>query len=142
MAQETVVKEQLTQWAIFSGYSLTQQLLDTDFELVCSFWLYTSEPNEWRLIVSSPRVETEGTLESYERIRHIIRAADSSFNWSSYAITVLRPDAPVVRAIRSLGSFRLSEIADTMRQTPAPKRVDLANLAGVFIEDAYIYFVR
>jgi hypothetical protein len=141
VAQETVVKEQLSSWAILAGHGLTQQLLQTDFHLVCSFWLYTSEPSGWRLILASPRVETEGTLSSYERIRKILSPTSPEADWASYAITVFRPDVPLVRAIRSLGEFRIPDLpAGPTTYLPVPKRVNMANVDGIFIEDAYIYF--
>jgi len=36
LAQETVVKEQLTPWAMLAGLELTKRLRETDFDLVCS----------------------------------------------------------------------------------------------------------
>ena len=141
MAQETLVKEQLTPWDLLGGYSLTKRLLETDFELVCSFWLYTSESNSWRLFLSSPRVEAVGLLASYEKVRRVL-VEEPNTNWASLAITVVRDDVPLVRAIRSLGKFRIPDLpAGPGTYIPAPKRVSTASVDGVFIEDAYIYFI-
>ena len=43
MYQEVVVKEALTPEMIAAGAELTRRLDEDGFELVASFWLYTSE---------------------------------------------------------------------------------------------------
>jgi len=143
VAQETLVKEQLTLWDLLGGYNLTKRLIETDFDLVCSFWLYASEPNSWRLFLSSPRVEIDGLLASYEKVRRVLVAMESNTNWASLAITVVRDDVPLVRSIRSLGKFTIPELpAGPGTYIPDPKRVSATMVEDVFVEDAYIYFVR
>lgn len=143
MDQETVVKEQLTPWAISAGQDLTRKLRQTDFDLVASFWLYSSDTNGWRLILASPRVESEGPLRAYERIREILASSPETEKWADYSVSVTRPNTPPVRAIRSFGRFEIPDLlpGPTVRILD-PKRIRFANVDGVFIEDAYIYFIR
>jgi len=144
LAQETVVKEQLTPWAMLAGLELTKRLRETDFDLVCSLWLYSSDSNSWRLILASPRVETEGALHSYERIRKILASGGPEADlWASYAIEVVRTNIPLVSAIQSLGTFEIPDLPPgPAPRILVPKRVHMANIDGIFIEDSYIYFIR
>lgn len=63
MAEDVLVKEQLTSDMIAAGGELTKRLqADKDFGLLCSLWLYNSESSRWKLAVASPIVESSGPL--------------------------------------------------------------------------------
>ncbi len=145
MAEEVVVKEQLTPDMIAAGDELTKRLRsDRDFYLVCSLWLYTSESNDWKLVVATPIAESPGPIHVYQRIQGIIGE-----DWPAhleihlYTISVLRPNHSFVRALRSLGHFEIQELPPGPRPTVRmPKRITFTRIQDVFIEDALIYYIE
>jgi len=147
VAEEVLVKEQLTADMIIAGDELTKRLRqDRDFGLVCSLWLYTSESNRWRLVVATPIVESSGPIHAYQLIQGIIGS-----NWPPdleihlYTISVLRSNHSLAKALRSLGHFEIPEAPPGSRPTPTMrvgKRITLSRVHDVFIEDALIYYIR
>src|SRR5260370_38375658 len=85
MAEESVVKEQLLSEAIGAADKLTMALRRrSDFELVASFWLYTSEENRWRLFIDTPLFDIQGPLFVSNLIQHTLAT-----NWIIYLIFLL-----------------------------------------------------
>jgi hypothetical protein len=65
MAEETVVKEMLTQEMVQAGAELTRRLDKAHLEVCASFWLCMPDKNLWRLIVASPAVRQELTVRPF-----------------------------------------------------------------------------
>lgn len=147
MAEEVVVKEQLTSDMIAAGDELTRRLLgDKDFGLLCSLWLYTSEWNGWKLVVATPIVESSGPIHTYQQIQGIM-GEDWQAEWDIhlYTISVLRSNHSLVRALRSLGHFEIQDLPRGPRPSPTVKvrkKITSTRVQDVFIEDAYIYFIK
>ncbi len=144
MAERTVVKEQLDSGAIAAGEALTSLLRRTDFGLVCSLWMFSQDSNGWSLVLASPRVGTEGPLQGYKIIHDVLAANTATAEQlEPFTINVVRPNIPLVRAIRSLGDVGVHNVPiDPAVHIVVPKRLRTTSIDGVFIEDAYIYFVQ
>jgi hypothetical protein len=147
VAEEILVKEQLAPELIAGGHELTKRLRGReDFGLFCSLWLYTSERNSWRLIVGTPLVDKSGFIHTYKLIQGIMEE-DWAPEWEIQLsrISLLRSNHPIVQALHSLGHFEIPEIpagpgpSVTVR---APKRMGPTRVQDLFIEDAYIYFIK
>ncbi len=134
MYQEVVVKEALTPQMIAAGAELTRRLDDVGFDLVASFWLYTSESNQWRLVLSSPCVTAAGRRKAYRRIREVLYngAAEPDLPMMLWDTTVREDNDPLIMALR--GGIKPRKDMDGTRLTTS-----LIN--GQFIEDAYVYRV-
>jgi hypothetical protein len=144
VAENTVLKEQLDSGAIAAGYALTSLLGKTDFGLVCSLWLFSQDASGWSLILATPRVKTDGPLQGY-KIIHDVLASDplTAEQLAAHTIAVVRPDTPLIRAVRSIGRFAISDISfGPTPRIPAPKRISMASIDGVFVEDAYVYLIE
>jgi hypothetical protein len=134
MADEILVKEQLTDKMIKAGKRLLHRLDSVSLEVVAAFWLYTSETNKWQLIIATPQVDIEGPRKLYGQIRQVLRDGphkDSELDLLD--ITVFSPSEPLVRAIASIRNLT-NDISG--------KRLTRSNLNGVYVEDIYIYFVK
>jgi hypothetical protein len=145
VAEEVLVKEQLTPDRITAGDELTKRLRrDRDFGLICSLWLYTTEANRWKLVVATPVVDNSGPIHAYQLIQGIV-ADDWLAAWDMhlYNISVLRSSHSLVTALRSLGHFEIQEPPGPTPTTTVrvPKNISLTRVQDVFIEDAYIYFI-
>jgi hypothetical protein len=147
VAEDVVVKEQLTAEMLAAGDELTKRLLqDRDFDLVCALWLYTSESNNWKMVVATPMAESKGPLRVYQRIQGMIgQDWPADLEMHLYSISVLRSNHPFVIAVRSLGHFEIQELPPGPRPSPTvrvPKKITSTRIQDVFIEDARVYFIE
>lgn len=146
MAEEVVVKEQLTPDMVAAGHDLTRLLRqDRNFGLLCSLWLYTSESNRWKLVVATPMVDSSGPIHTYQAIQGII-SEEWQARWDVhlYNISVLRSNHSLVKALRSLDPFEIQDLPPGPRPSPtvrAAKRITFTRIQDVFIEDALIYYI-
>ena len=69
MAENTVVKEQLTDEMIEAGAHLTQKLDELGLPVPVAMWLFMPDINEWRLLFASPNISTTGPREVYRQIQ-------------------------------------------------------------------------
>jgi hypothetical protein len=147
VAEEVMVKEQLTPDMVDAGHELTNRLRhDRDFGLLCSLWLYRTESNAWKLVVGTPIVENSGPIHAYQLIQGIV-GDDWLSQWDLhlYNISVLRSNHSLVTALRSLGHFEIQELPHGPRPSPTikvPKKITFTRIQDVFIEDALIYFIK
>lgn len=145
MAEELVVKDQLTSELIAAGDELTEILRrDVPFGLVCSLWLYTAASNRWRLDLSSPIVDQYGPLQAYK----IIQQKLETFSPANDAIpleliSVLSPRHLIVESLQSLGHFEIMDLppGPTVR-VRTPRRIKSSRVGEIFIDDAFVYFIK
>ncbi|MBI2821769.1 MAG: hypothetical protein HYX74_06045 [Acidobacteria bacterium] len=131
MAENAVVKEQLTGAMIDAGAELTAKLDEIGLHVTSAFWLFMPELNEWRLLFASPEVTSKGPRNVYEKIGQAIdqlgaRAAPVPLS----VVGVLDPDADVVRLLKV-----------AVETGPGVKRIRFSKnvINGHFIDDALIY---
>lgn len=146
MAEEVLVKDQLTRDMIEAGDELTKRLRsDKDFDLLCSLWLYTSEFNRWQLVVATPIVDNSGPIQAYRVIEGIVGSDWPYPDVPLYEISILRSNHSLVRALRSVGPFEIQELTPSPRPSPTVrvhKKIKLTRVQEVFIEDALVYYIR
>ena len=146
MAEEVVVKDQLTPDMIEAGDELTRRLRhDKGFGLLCSLWLYTSEVNRWQLVVATPIVDSSGPIHAYRLIEGIVGDDWRYTDTPLYEISILRSNHSLVRALRSLGHFEIQELPPGPRPAPTVKvhkKIKLTRVQDVFIEDALVYYIE
>jgi hypothetical protein len=136
MAEETLVKEALSKEMIDSGRELVRALLQRQVELTACFWLYSSERNDWRLVVAFPQVEKEGPLKAYETIQSVIRPLGAQQTTPEgfrrllrlTDVSVLEPSNRLVRSVQSVPLF--DEDGMQFKQS---------RLGDSFVEGVYIY---
>lgn len=133
MAENTVVKEQLTSAMVDAGAELTRKLDEIGLPMTAAFWLFEPEVNEWRLHFASPEVASKGPRAVYDKIRQAIdelkdKAADAPLS----AISLIDADADLVRLLR---------VAVRTGAGVSQIRFSKNVINGHFIEDALIYRV-
>src|SRR2546423_14588559 len=97
MAEETLVKEVLTEQMIAAGADLTRQLDRANWPVVASLWVYKPEMNEWRLLIASPSVDSEGPLAAYQGVSAALRSGERGLSLEN--ISVVSPEDPRVLAL-------------------------------------------
>jgi hypothetical protein len=95
-------------------------------------WLREPEAGEWHLLVASPKVDSLGPRDAYRALADVTRKvpADSA---QLLKIELISPKYPVYRALRSV-------FAKTKSVEGA--RLGNTQVAGMYINDAYLYEVR
>ena len=131
MAENTVVKEQLTSAMVDAGAELTGKLDEVGVSITAALWLFELEVNEWRLVFASPDVSTKGSREVYDRIRLAIgqlKGKASATPLSS--ITVMDADSDFIRLLRV-----------ALKTGGGVNRIRFSKnvINGHFIDDALIY---
>ena len=131
MAENTVLKEALTEEMIQAGAQLIRKLDEFGVPVATALWLLDTEINEWRLLLASPLVAREGRLVLYETIHRAEaqlgeRPAAVLFS----AISLARDDDDLIKRLRA-----------TVHTGADIERIRFhKNVAdGHFIEDALIY---
>src|ERR1039457_6071268 len=74
MAENIVVKEQLTDEMIEAGFQLTQKLDELGLPVSVALWFFLADINEWRLLFASPQLSAEGPRAVYEKIEEARKA--------------------------------------------------------------------
>ncbi len=131
MAEDTVVKEQLTEAMIEGGSLLTEKLDEMGLPVAAAMWLFVSEINEWRLLFASPELPTGGPQAVYRRIAEARQALeDKAAATPMSVIGLLNPNDQLVQLFQAAfqGSAGVSRV-----------RFSENSIDGHFIEDALIY---
>src|SRR5436305_7694379 len=100
MAEETVVKEVLTEDMKSLGASLTRALDEAGWPIVAAFWYYESDENRWELMLTFPRVNSDSGSGPYMAVIDALDALHLSRANVNH-IRVVAPEHPVVRALTS-----------------------------------------
>jgi len=129
MAEETLVKEVLTDDMIVTGSELTRALDDAGWPVVASFWLFDAEVNGWRLVLASPTVSETGPLAAYRYVGEALDGLNRTLPLSG--LSVVAPNDPIVRALAS------SPYAH--RSDSNGRRVSRTVVNRQFVDDAYLY---
>jgi len=97
-----------------------------------ALWLFQSESGDWHLLIATPRVDEVGPRKAYEELSNITRniPADSA---QLLRIELISPRNPFYEALRSV-----------FGKTASVEGARLGNtqLAGIYIDDAYLYEIR
>lgn len=131
MAENEMVKEQLTEAMIEAGAALTAKLDEIGLPLTAAFWFWDPDVNEWRLQFASPEVSTNGPRTVYKKIFDAVDALGSKSEAVPFSmIGLLDSDADLVRSLKL-----------AVHTGPGVGRVRFSKnvVNGHFIDDALIY---
>ena len=131
MAENTVVKDQLTSAMVEVGAALASKLDEMGVATTAALWSFEPELNEWRLVFASSEVATRGPREIYEKIRLAIGQLDGK------ATAV--PLSSVVLMDSNADLIRLLRVALKTGGETGPIRFSRNVINGHFIDDALIY---
>ena len=127
MAEETLVKEALTDQMIEAGASVVDSLAKRGFAVDAALWLYLPDLNRWRLYLAMPEVRAKGPKKAYQRVLRSLRDIPGM---ALDDVSVVDSDDPFIRMFR--GALR----AD---RSPNGVRLSRGAINGQFVEDAYVY---
>lgn len=130
MAENTVVKEQLSKEMIEAGAALTAKLDEIGLPVSAAYWMFEPESNAWRLFFATTRVSTEGPRAVYRTILGAIEDLGIKDTLPLSDVGVLEADAGLVRLLK-----------DALRTGPGVSRIRFSRdvVGGRYIDDALIY---
>jgi hypothetical protein len=135
MAQEILVKESLEKEKFEAGKELLKRLAKTDFKVLAAFWLWIKERNEWELVIASPWVNQNGSLNAYRKIDDIFFGEPSPISDFEFTnLHVMDTTKPLIKALRTYAKEHHTNLAG--------KRLKDHWFGDVSIDDAYLYFVK
>lgn len=129
MAEETLVRESLTEEMIRAGEELTKKLDESASPVTAAFWFYVAEENHWRLIFASPLVAKKGPKAGYDAVAEALAALRRNYTALRY-ISVVEPGNPLVQLLASAVSTGPGMTGIRFSQN---------TVNGKFIDDAYLY---
>jgi hypothetical protein len=131
MAQETMVKEDLSESMVRAGERLTKKLLDSGMVVNASFWLYMPEANAWRLFIATSEVSKSGPKRVYGEVQQALsQAPEIQPDLGLEDISVVDPKNDMVRLLRAFLKTGDGVIG---------RRVRGNTVNGHYIDDAFIY---
>lgn len=133
MAENAMVKEQLTDAMIEAGEELTTELEKRGLRVAAAFWLFVPELNEWRIFFASPDVDSRGPRSVYEIVQQVLDQLETKAAAIPLSVVfLLGADADLVRLLKV-----------AVRTGPSVNRIRFSKnvINGQFIEDALIYRV-
>ncbi len=115
---------------IQEGKDLIEALDKTEFKVDASLWFYSSDSDEWRLLIASPFVEENGPRKSYGFIRSVLAQPSPPSGISLKNVSVLSPKNQLIKLLKT----EISTGPDI-----AGIRFTRNVINNTLIEDAYIY---
>lgn len=126
-----MVAKDLTDAMTKAGKSLILQMDEDGVEVDAAFWLYFSDIQMWKLLLSMPAASSEGPKKAYRKVQKAIgKLGEDAEELSLAQVAVLKPKAPVLHLLRS--AVRVGPDIGGVRFTG-----NVIN--GQLIEDAYLY---
>lgn len=114
------------------GRKITDQLKATKFPFKGVLWLYDEDGDDWRLVVGSDLVDTEGPRETYRKLGEAISSVGGSA-FQRMRITVVSPKSALFAALRTV----FADAADV-----EGARLQNTTVNGILVPDAYLYEIK
>ena len=113
------------------GKRLIERLDRVGLIVDAALWFYFSESEEWRLVIATPKVDTEGPRSAYAKIAEAIAAIGEPFSIDLSQITAVSPHHPIVTSLRKFFVTRKNAILGN--------KINKLVLDDIYFEDAYMY---
>ena len=127
MAEEVLVKENLTDEMIESGWRLIRILDSEEWPVRSAFWFFDEENNRWKLILASDLVQSSGRKGAYEKIS---AALQNGFPGLEMGDVYIKPTRDSL--VRALSSAITVNLGNGMR-------VSRRMIEGQYVADAFVY---
>lgn len=125
-------KALLVEKSIDEGKRLIETLDKTEFQVAAALWFYVADSDEWRLVIASPFVDTNGPKAAYSFIQPILAQLEAS-EISLRNTSVVSPKHQLINLLR---------IAVGTGPGISGIRFTQNIINNTLIEDAYIYRIR
>jgi hypothetical protein len=113
-----------------AGETLLRDLDQQHLDVTAALWLYSSDSNEWRLVIASPLYDAQGPMVAYRTVQPLVESLKNRFDIALQNISMVSPSNPLIRLLGAAIQTgpEISHI-----------RVSRNTINNQYIEDAYIY---
>jgi hypothetical protein len=134
VAENQVVKEQLTRAMEDAGDALTRELDKMGVSISTALWLFDPEIGEWRLLFASSSVSEKGRLDFYEKIQRALKNLGPLASATPLStIRLMDPGDSLVQLLK----VAIQTAPDAIGRI----RFSRNTINGYYIDDALIYRV-
>lgn len=113
------------------GQHLIKELVRQNFPVLAAFWIVVPEAEEWRLVISTPIVDTQGPLAAYQQMQQILQTLPD-VRFKIYNIAAVGQHDQRVALLRRVLKKNLDS---------GVTRFTNNVIDGSLVEDAYIYLL-
>jgi hypothetical protein len=118
------------------GKSFLEYLDKQNLDIRVAFWLYQKENNSWKLILSTPKVESLGSRFFYSKILRYLK----SFNFQHMSNSSI---SPLDIFVSSYSDNFINLLKSMIKTSPAPEisSIRFSNnvVNGTLIDDVLVY---
>lgn len=129
MATATLVSQEIEE-----GQRFLDALDAAGVSVNAALWIYAPEPETWRLMLTSPIYDRQGSLKAYDQILSVFRQVKPELKIDWTALVAVSPKHDLIKGLRQLQqeyNYNLSG-----------RRMTNNRINQVWVEDAYIYQVK
>ncbi len=125
-----MVATTLDERLIKGGEQLLRQLDAAGVKVDAATWVYFSDKESWRLMLSLPSLTAQGPKAAYKEIQKALSKVKEELPFSLGDVVVAMPDAPLIQLLRL-----------AIRTDPGISHIRFSKnvINGQLIEDAFIY---
>jgi hypothetical protein len=110
------------------GRQVTDALELTNLPVEGSLWFQRADSEEWRLVLATPLVDTQGPQAAYSKFYRAIKRLNLEHELPLWRVTVVSPKEPLIMSLRSALKPRGSSTLRSFR-------------INQFFKDTYIYYL-
>lgn len=114
---------------VSQGLEILEALERANVKLSVALWMFLSEFEDWRLVISSRQLDAADPRDAYRLLHDSLSRANADINRKP-AILILPTNDPFVKALRRIFGKTLS--VDGMR-------LGGQTIGDRFVQDAYVY---
>jgi hypothetical protein len=129
MATATLVSEEIKEGQRFIE-ALNSAGLSTDSAL----WIYSSDSETWRLMLTSPLCDSDGSLEAYKQILSVFRDVKPELRIDWTTLVAVSPTHELIEGLRQLQLLWNLNLSG--------KRLTNNMVNMMLVEDGYIYQIK
>jgi hypothetical protein len=132
-----MVKRTLVEVDFKDGEFLIKELDKANFNVHSALWLYNSEVNNWKFVISSKMVDYGSSKKAYSSINQTLNKMKSegkNIGISLENVTVISPHHPLIKG--------LGTAINTGPDTINGIRFSQNTINDSYIDDAYIYRIQ
>lgn len=129
MATATLVGREIEE-----GQRLIEALNEVGLSTDSALWIYSSDSETWRLMLTSPTCDREGSLQAYKEILSVFHKVEPELKIDWTALVAISPNHELIEGLRQLQLLWKINLSG--------KRLINNMVNMTLIEDSYIYQIK
>ncbi len=129
MATATLVGREIEE-----GQRLIDALNQAGFLTDSALWIYSSESETWRLMLTSPTCDRQGSLQAYREILSVFRKVEPELKIDWTSLVAVSPKHELIEGLRQLQLLWKIDFSGRRLTN------NLVNMT--IVEDGYVYQIK